>query len=96
MKKQENVNMSNKNISFEYDADAERPENQPTWEMILNGPNYYEDCVTLDPGEIEESMKILHQNTTLLQIAALPAIAFFALNDTLETYFGKGVTKNEG
>ena len=87
--------MSNENDSIEYDPDTELPISQPTWEMLLNGPNYYDDCITLDPSEIEDAMKTLHQDSTFLQIAAVPAITFFALNDVLEMYFGKGVTKKD-
>ena len=59
----------------------------PTWEEIISGPNYYEDCYTLDPSNVEEAWEKLGQSTLYLQISALPACIFFGLKKTYAEFF---------
>ena len=60
----------------------------PTWEEFIDGPNYYDDCYTIDPSEVEGAWEKLGESTLLLQISALPAFIFFGfkrhLKNTLE------------
>ena len=61
----------------------------PTWEDFIDGPNYYEDCYTVDPSNVDYAWDKLGQSTLFLQISALPAFIFFGFKKTFEEYFGE-------
>ena len=70
---------------------GEKESNQEprSWKEFLEGPNYFEDCYTIDPYNVEDAWEKLGQSTLYLQLAALPTILFFGFKDTFEEYFGK-------
>ena len=60
-----------------------------TWSEFLDNPNYFEDCYTIDPYNVESAWEKLGHSTLYLQLANFPAIIFFGFKDTFEKIFEK-------
>ena len=57
-----------------------------TWCEFLSGPGLFDDCVTLDPTEVQKAWDALNQDTTLMQMSVFPIISHFALSKTYNEF----------
>lgn len=81
--------MSDSTFQPERSSSESVSSNEPrTWGEFLEVPNYFEDCYTIDPYNVENAWEKLGQSTLYMQLAALPTIIFFGFKDTFEQYMG--------
>ena len=53
-----------------------------TWREFISGPGLFDDCLTLNPLEVETAWDSLNQDTIQMHLSALPIISHFALSKT--------------
>ena len=59
----------------------------PTWEEIIDVPNFFEDCFTTDPKMVLGAWDKLSRSILKDQLAAFPACVYFGLKETFDEHF---------
>ena len=61
-------------------------ESYVTWREFISGPGLFDDCLTLNPLEVETAWDSLNQDTIQMHLSALPIISHFALSKTCNEF----------